>query len=153
MACHCVRNDSERSALTALLSSSLLRGVLGMKHLMYEAAPAHQPETLAMRQADRLLSTLPNSTSSHHYSQVCVDEGLWRRRRREAASKGSSVLISYDDMPLPSCCFNQILSALASSGVCNTLLDMGPDPSIAEAAIASIPQGIRVLLFYTSPDR
>ena len=35
-----------------------------------QAAPSHQPEALAIRQADQLREALPDATSSHHYQQV-----------------------------------------------------------------------------------
>ena len=47
----------------------------------------------------------------------------------------------------------QVQAALAASGVSNRVLSLGPNPAAAEAAIAAIPTGTRVLLFYTSPDR
>ena len=53
----------------------------------------------------------------------------------------------------PSPVMPQVQAALAASGVSNRVLSLGPNPAAAEAAIAAIPTGTRVLLFYTSPDR
>ena len=39
-----------------------------------QAAPDHQPEALAIRQADLLLETLPNAIASHHNQQVGFPE-------------------------------------------------------------------------------
>ena len=50
-------------------------------------------------------------------------------------------------------CAPQVQAALASTGISNPRLDLGATPAVAEAALASIPAGTRILLFYMAPDK